>query len=142
MSSSPVVGSTKTGSPDVGGAAKSSTTSPGAGDATVEATPDKGCPAELPTPMAGAISSNDAVGAGEDVDPTRSNPAIAAKAANSSAAAPGDKARRAMMQREAKGAGGSQNGRAGTAARPDRLSLFLRTQVCYTASTPTSTILR
>ena len=102
MSSSPGVSSTEAGSPKVGGAAKfTSKALPDEGNAEAEG--PAASSAVNPTPMAGALSSKEAVGAGEDVGPTRSKPAIAANAAKSASAAPGEEERRAMMQGEAKG---------------------------------------
>ena len=99
MSSSPGVDSTKAGSPDVGGTAKTpSNAPPDEGGASASGSPDVGCPAtSASTP--GAVVIGDV---GDVVGATTSKPAAAAKSAQAAASA--DEApKEAMIRREARG---------------------------------------
>ena len=117
MSSSPVISSTNAGSPDMGGAACSPAGEPGVG-----------CAAASPTKPGAVVVDGD----GDIVGPTTSRPAAAAKSAQA-VASPDEAPEKAMVSGERRREQGkSKNGRAEAAARPDRLSLYLRTRVCYT----------
>ena len=80
MSSSPVVSSTKAGSPDAGGTAVSTSKAlPDEGNAVAEGSPNTGGSASIPTPVAGVSSKGEAVGTdGDVVGATKSMPAMAA----------------------------------------------------------------
>ena len=110
------------GPPEVGGAAVSS-----AGK------PDEGCSALLPPPKAGVSTTEVAVGAVEEVGapPSRGQPPPRTRR-TPRLRHPAKDGKPFPRRGEGKARRTIRKGRAGTAARPDRWSLFLRTQVRYT----------